>query len=54
MDSFETREGSTVYNGRTLSNKLVNFKGKNLNPGDFVNVKIEKSCPFHLLGSVTE
>ena len=54
VDSFEMREGSVVYNGRTLSNKLVNFKGENLTPGDFVNVKIEKSCPFHLLGRVTE
>ena len=54
VDSFEAREGSIVYNGRTLSNKLVNFKGENLTPGDFVNVKIEKSCPFHLLGSVIE
>ena len=50
VDSFEIREGSRVYNGRTLFNKLVNFKGEDINPGDFVNVKIEKSCPFHLLG----
>ena len=50
VDSLETREGSIVYNGRTLFNKLVNFKGEDINPGDFVNVKIEKSCPFHLLG----
>lgn len=54
VDSFESREGETIYSGRTLSNKLVNFRGENITLGDFVNVKIEKACPFHLLGFAVE
>lgn len=54
VDSFESREGGIIYSGRTLSNKLVNFRGENITLGDFVNVKIEKACPFHLLGCAVE
>ncbi len=51
VDSCENRAGKTVYSGRTLSNKLVNFEAENTNVGEFINVKIEKACPFHLLGT---
>ena len=51
VDSVELRGGESIYSGRTLSNKPVNFKAENINVGDFVSVKIEKGCPFHLLGT---
>ncbi len=51
VDSFEQRGGRTVYSGRTLSNKLINFEAEIANVGEFINVKIEKACPFHLLGT---
>ncbi|MBP3401567.1 MAG: tRNA (N6-isopentenyl adenosine(37)-C2)-methylthiotransferase MiaB [Clostridia bacterium] len=51
VDSYELRGGKTIYSGRTLSNKLVNFEAECVNVGDFINVKIEKACPFHLLGT---
>ena len=52
VDSFETREGKRVYSGRTLTNKLVYFEGADVIVGQFTNVKINKACPFHLLGEV--
>ena len=50
VDSSEARGGKTIYSGRTLSNKLVNFEAEDTAIGKFINVKIEKACPFHLLG----
>ena len=51
VDSFEIRNGKTVYSGRTLSNKPVNFEAESARVGEFINVKIEKACPFHLIGT---
>jgi len=51
VDSYELRGGKTIYSGRTLSNKLVNFEAECARVGDFINVRIEKACPFHLLGT---
>lgn len=50
VDSFEHREGRIIYNGRTLTNKPVFFEGEGVRVGEFIKVKIEKACPFHLLG----
>ena len=49
VDSFEERDDSIIYSGRTLTNKLVYFDS-NAEIGEFVNVKITKACPYHLLG----
>lgn len=51
VDSFENRGDKTVYSGRTLSNKLVYFEAENVIIGEFINVRIKKACPFHLLGT---
>ena len=48
-DSYEMREGKRILCGRTLTNKLVYFESDS--PiGEFINVKITKACPYHLLG----
>jgi tRNA-2-methylthio-N6-dimethylallyladenosine synthase len=49
VDSFEIREGHRILSGRTLTNKLVYFKSDG-DVGEFINVKITKACPYHLLG----
>lgn len=49
LDSFEIREGKRICSGRTLGNKLVYFESC-AEVGEFVNVKIIKACPYHLLG----
>lgn len=49
VDSFEDKDDSIIYSGRTLTNKLVYFDS-NAEIGEFVNVKITKACPYHLLG----
>lgn len=54
VDSFEIRNGKTVYSGRTLSNKPVNFEAESARVGEFINVKIEKACPFHLIGTAVK
>lgn len=51
VDSYELQGDKKVYSGRTLSNKLVYFEAETANVGEFINVKIEKACPFHLLGT---
>ena len=51
IDSYELHGDKKVYSGRTLSNKLVYFEAEMANVGEFINVKIEKACPFHLLGT---
>ena len=48
-DSFETKNGKRILSGRTLTNKLVYFES-DAPIGDFINVKITKSCPYHLMG----
>ena len=49
IDSFEMREEARICSGRTLTNKLVYFES-NAPVGEFINVKITKACPYHLLG----
>ena len=50
VDSSEIKEGKTIYSGRTLTNKLVYFTADGECVGEFINVKITKACPYHLLG----
>lgn len=50
VDAFELREERMVFQGRTLTNKLVYFTAENCKIGEFINVKITKACPYHLLG----
>lgn len=50
-DSFEIRGDKRIISGRTLTNKLVYFES-DAPIGDFINVKITKACPYHLLGEV--
>ena len=38
------------YSGYTDTQKLVNFKGENIQPGDFVEVKITEAKSFSLDG----
>ena len=49
IDSEDIREEKRILCGRTLTNKLVYFES-NANIGEFINVKITKACPYHLLG----
>ena len=51
VDSVETRDGKTVYTGRTYTNKPVHFTSDNARVGDFVSVRIEKCGAFELYGS---
>jgi tRNA A37 methylthiotransferase MiaB len=48
-DSFEIREVKRIISGRTLTNKLVYFESDEP-VGEFINVKIIKACPYHLMG----
>jgi tRNA-2-methylthio-N6-dimethylallyladenosine synthase len=50
VDSAEMREGKRICYGRTPTNKPVYFES-DANIGEFINVKIQKACPYHLLGS---
>ncbi len=50
VDSFEQRSDKIICSGRTLSNKPINFEAESANVGEFVNVKVTKACPFHLIG----
>ena len=52
IDSFELRDGKTIFSARTLSNKPVYFESDRAKVGEFINVKIIKACPYHLLGEV--
>ncbi len=49
VDSFEMKDGRRICVGRTLTNKLVYFES-NAEIGEFINIKITKACPYHLLG----
>ena len=51
-DSFEIREGKRIFSARTLTNKLVYFESDETDIGEFVEVKIEKACPYHLMGRI--
>ena len=55
VDSVEKgTKGEAVYTGRTVTNKLVHFKGDGLKVGEFAFVEIEKACPFDLIGKKKE
>ena len=45
-------EKTNIFSGRTLTNKLVYFSAEHDCIGEFVNVKITKACPYHLLGEI--
>ncbi len=49
VDSFEMKDGRRICVGRTLTNKLAYFES-NAEIGEFINIKITKACPYHLLG----
>ena len=51
VDSFEMREDKRICSARTLTNKLVYFES-NTPVGEFIDVKMTKACPYHLLGEV--
>ena len=51
IDSAEIRGGKRICCGRTLTNKLVYFESDS-EIGEFKYVKIEKACPYHLMGKV--
>ncbi len=51
-DSSESRDGRTVYTGRTYSNKLVHFTAeRDVRHGEFINVKITKTAAYDLIGT---
>ena len=43
-----SKKNSSVYSGRTLSNKLVHFSSENNHVGEFIDVVIEKAGAFDL------
>lgn len=45
-----SKKDENVYSGYTDTQKLVNFKGENLQAGDFVEVKILDAKTFSLDG----
>lgn len=49
VDGYSKKD-KNVYSGYTDTNKLVNFRGENIKPGDFVDVKIETGKTFSLDG----
>ncbi len=51
VDSYEIRDGKTVYTGRTDTNKLVHFTAESAKIGEFKNIKIEKTAAFDLIGA---
>lgn len=40
--------------GRTESGKIVHFLGKNISPGEILDVKIERAYPHSLWGEYTK
>ena len=54
VDSSDLRSGKTVYNGRSLTGKLVHFTSERECIGEFVNVKIIKANAFDLIGEIVE
>ena len=49
-----SKKRSDIYAGYTKENKLVNFQGKDLRPGDLVQVKITECHNFSLNGTAIE
>lgn len=50
VDSVSEKDGKTVYNGRTDTNKLVHFTSDSTLNFDFYNVKIIKVAAYDLIG----
>ena len=53
-ESSDIRGGKTVYNGRSLTGKLVHFTSHRECIGELVNVKINKANAFDLIGEIIE
>ena len=51
VDSCEEKNGTRIYNARTLSGKLVHFESENAKIGEFASVKISRAGAFDLFGS---
>lgn len=49
-----SRKNKNRYTGRSDSGKVVNFEGSNLQPGDFVKVKINECFTWFLNGEMEE
>lgn len=49
-----SKRDQDVYSGYTETQKLVNFKGKNIETGAFVDVKITEAKTFFLLGEAID
>ncbi len=54
VDSADERSGVKVYNGRSLTGKLVHFTSSRECIGEFANVKITKANAFDLIGEIVE
>jgi tRNA-2-methylthio-N6-dimethylallyladenosine synthase len=54
VDSSDFRQGKIIYNGRSLTGKLVHFTSERECIGELVNVKINKANAFDLIGEITE
>ena len=53
-DSFEIKKNKRIFSGRTLTNKLVYSESDRAEIGEFINVKITKAGPYHLLGEAEQ
>lgn len=53
VDGF-SKKNDSVYAGYTRHNKLVNFTGKNVKPGDIVRVRITQVKSYSLDGELVE
>ena len=54
VDSADLRSGRKIYNGRSLTGKLVHFTSERECIGEFVNVKIIKANAFDLIGEIVD
>lgn len=54
VDSFEEKDGKTVYCARTSTNKLVHFEAKDVKIGEFTCVKIKRAGAFDLFAEIEE
>ena len=54
VDSSDMRQGRKIYNGRSLTGKLVHFTSERECIGELVNVKINKANAFDLIGEITK
>ena len=54
VESSDIRQGKTVYNGRSLTGKLVHFTSERECIGELVSVKINKANAFDLIGENVE